>query len=138
MANYQIHAARCLSSAFESHIRHEKHTLGVTVLMSVPTSLYKRHEDATFAQLLPSHLALILSHCTDMTTSALDLSDIIDVSQLSSEPENSSPDLHANSLGGQAALRPLLIWRALRSQNGPSVSVSDAHDGRKVRRIVSY
>ncbi|EED80381.1 predicted protein [Postia placenta Mad-698-R] len=66
-----------------------------------------------------------------MTTSALDLSDIIDVSQLSSEPENSSPDLHANSLGGQAALRPLLIWRALRSQNGPSVSVSDAHDGRK-------
>ncbi|KAF9796665.1 hypothetical protein IEO21_10973 [Rhodonia placenta] len=73
-----------------------------------------------------------------MSTSALDLSDIIDVSQLSSEPESSSPDCHANSLGAQAALRPLLIWRALRSQNGPSVSVSSAYDGRKHSAVSAF
>ncbi|EED80943.1 predicted protein [Postia placenta Mad-698-R] len=73
-----------------------------------------------------------------MTTSALDLSDIVDVSQLSSEPESSSPDLYAGSLGCQAALRPLLIWRALRSQNGPSVSVSNAHDGRKHSAVSAF
>ncbi|EED80937.1 predicted protein [Postia placenta Mad-698-R] len=51
-------------------------------------------------------------------TCALDLSDFIDVSQLSSEPD-SYLDLRADFLGDQAPLQPLPISRVLRCQNVP-------------------
>lgn len=62
-----------------------------------------------------------------MMTCALDLSDFIDVSQLSSEPD-SYLDLRADFLGDQAPLQPLPISRVLRCQNVPLELVSDIDD----------
>ncbi|KAF9818451.1 hypothetical protein IEO21_02800 [Rhodonia placenta] len=65
-----------------------------------------------------------------MTTCALDLSDLIDFSQIPTHPD-SHPDLHAHSLPAQVALRPLPIWRALRGQNENLATAGGVDDRRK-------
>lgn len=55
LENYQIYPTRCLSSAFEARIRHEKLTFNVPVLISAPMAIYNEKGDAS-AQFLLSAL----------------------------------------------------------------------------------